>query len=224
MYPFMDPSFKLDSTSQAAASTTGSTMPTYHNNVAPYAVHGQTHPHYHATAARDFLLRRSDVPSFHTVEATHGMFPSGLHAAADPFSGLHDPMQNMANAARLDWGHQMGAAAASNQMYPTYMGGMGMAAAAHHANGAFFRYMRGNTIKQEVTCMWIEPVKPLPKKPRNKNCTDWSKGTSGSLVPCMRSCPTLRWNMWVDQKLPTMRAIGKTVPGREDPSRPSTNW
>ena len=108
---------------------------------------------------------------------------SGLHAAAaaaaaatpaaDPFSAAsrHDPMQGMTGArlagmAAADWsaGHQMSSAATANQMYPSpYMNSMGM----HHAPGAFFRYMR-NPIKQEVTCMWIEPDQPSPKKTCNK--------------------------------------------------------
>ena len=115
------------------------------------------------------LLRR-DMPY------DHGMFSAsaaaGLHSAtaADPFSGLHDPMQGMAGArlaAGMDWtaaGHQMSSA---NQMYSPYMNGMGMA---HHAAGpgAFFRYMRQPGLKQEQTCLWIEPDQPLPKKPCNK--------------------------------------------------------
>ena len=113
----------------------------------------------------------------------------GLHATAgtDPFTGLHDPMQGMTSgaarlaAAGMDWTaqHQMTtAAAAGNQMYPSaaahsaYMNGMGMHAHANAAaaNGAFFRYMRHPTggLKQEVTCMWVEPDQPLPKKPCNK--------------------------------------------------------
>lgn len=179
MYPFMDPSLKLGTMD----STQAGVMPTYHTQTStnPYSLPGhpgaaaaaaaQQHSHYHAT--RDFLLRR-EVPSFHAVEASHGhsMFPTGLHSG-DPFSGLHDPMQGMTGArlagmAAADWsaGHQMTSTAA-NQMYPSYMNGMGMAAAAHHAPGAFFRYMR-NPIKQEVTCQWIEPDQPSPKKPCNK--------------------------------------------------------
>ena len=183
MYPFMAAdSLKLGHLEQgagaavaaAAASTDiaySATTSTGHAAAAAAAGHGlgaaaASQHSYHAAATRDFLLRRGDVPSFHAVEASHGhsMF------SADPFSSLHDPMQG----ARLaDWsGHQMSAAsmAAANQMYPTsaaYMNGMGMAAAAHHSTGAFFRYMR-QPMKQEVTCQWIEPDQPSPKKPCNK--------------------------------------------------------
>jgi hypothetical protein len=128
----------------------------------PYTLPTQHHPHY---AARDLLLRR-DVPSFHAVEASHAaaghsMFATGLHAG-DPFGGLHDPMQGMTGArlagmAAADWsGHQM---SATNQMYSSpYMNGMGMA-----HQGAFFRYMR-NPIKQEVTCLWIDPDQTVTKE------------------------------------------------------------
>jgi hypothetical protein len=37
----------------------------------------------------------------------------------------------------------------------------------HHGAGAFFRYMRP-PIKQEHTCIWIEPDQPEPKKTCNK--------------------------------------------------------
>merc|ERR1719361_2814214 len=35
------------------------------------------------------------------------------------------------------------------------------------AHGAFFRYMR-QPVKQEITCLWVEPDQPHPKKPCNK--------------------------------------------------------
>ncbi len=116
--------------------------------------------------ARDLFLRR-DYADHAAAAAGHSMF-SGLHSG-DPFSSLHDPMQGMTGArlagmAATDWsGHQ---AAAANQMYPSaYMNGMSMAA--HHAPGAFFRYMR-NPIKQEMTCLWIDFDQLPPKKPCGK--------------------------------------------------------
>ena len=124
---------------------------------------------------RDLFLRRDHVAA-EAAYASHSMFSAtaaaGLHGAAaagDPFGTLHDPMQGMAAGARLaDWtGHQMGGAA--NQMYSSaaYMNGMGMAA--HHAPGAFFRYMRGTGgLKQEMTCLWCDPDQLPPKKPCNK--------------------------------------------------------
>ncbi|KAJ9588537.1 hypothetical protein L9F63_018075, partial [Diploptera punctata] len=43
---------------------------------------------------------------------------------------------------------------------------------AHHAthHGAFFRYMR-QPVKQEMSCMWIEPEQPLPRKTCGKTFT-----------------------------------------------------
>ena len=143
--------------SSASSAAASSAVPTYSSQNGYLA-----QSHY----ARDLFLRR-DYEAAHAA-AGHSMF------SADPFSGLHDPMQGMTGArlagmAAADWttGHQMSAAAAANQMYPTsaYMNGMGMTA--HHAPGAFFRYMR-QPIKQEMTCLWIEPDQPLPKKPCNK--------------------------------------------------------
>ena len=61
--------------------------------------------------------------------------------------------------------HQMNTAA--NQMYPSYMNGMGMAAA-HHAPGAFFRYMRQPLKQEQMTCLWIDQDMPMPRKPCNK--------------------------------------------------------
>jgi hypothetical protein len=181
MYPFMaTDSLKLGQLEQCAGSdlaySAATAVAASNSASAGYALPGHgsmQHPYHAAAATRDFLLRR-DVPSFHAVEASHtghSMFPT------DPFTGLHDPMQGMTGASRLaDWttGHQMSAAAsvaAANQMYPAsasaYMNGMGMAAAAHHSTGAFFRYMR-QPMKQEVTCQWIEPDQPTPKKPCTK--------------------------------------------------------
>ncbi len=154
----------MESAAAATAAAAAATVPSYTQN--GYLAAGQS-PY---AATRDLFLRR-DYAAAEAAHAGHSMFSTGLHTSGDPFSSLHDPMQGMTGA-RLagmaaDWsGHQMGSAAAANQMYPTaYMNGMGMAA--HHAPGAFFRYMR-NPIKQEMTCLWIDPDNPLMKKPCNK--------------------------------------------------------
>lgn len=152
---------------------TPSTMLTDHNvNMGSVSSQGPTVPSYSQNSylaagqnpyARDFLFRgREYDPTHHS----HSMFSPSLHSS-DPFGSLHDPMQGMTGA-RLagmaaDWttGHQMPPA---NQMYSSaYMNGMGM----HHASGAFFRYMR-HPIKQEMTCMWIDPDQLSPKKPCGK--------------------------------------------------------
>jgi zinc finger protein ZIC len=151
----------------SSAATAAATSPYYASATAAAGQNGylsQHHSHY----ARDFLLRRD------MGYADHGMFSAtaGLHSTADPFTSLHDPMQGMTGARlaaagmAVDWSaqHQMTSA---NQMYTPYMNGMGMAA--HHAGpGAFFRYMRQPGLKQEMTCLWIEPEMPSPRKPCNK--------------------------------------------------------
>merc|ERR1719347_1788809 len=49
---------------------------------------------------------------------------------------------------------------AMNNMYGSYSNQM-------TPHGAFFRYMR-QPVKQEITCLWIEPDQPHPKKSCNK--------------------------------------------------------
>jgi hypothetical protein len=182
MYPFMESSFKLDPTSTVNNATypSGYSLPpTVGGQNGPHHPHAQhAHPHYHAAATRDFLLRRDMTYADHTMFAA-----SGLHSTADPFSGLHDPMQGMASGTRLMAADWSAAAAAQhhmsqNQMYPSYMNGMAHHAAAAAASaasaaapGAFFRYMRtpGTTLgSKEVACLWIDPEMPSPKKPCNK--------------------------------------------------------
>ena len=180
MYPFMEPSFKLDpvSTTTSNANYGGYTLPHtqngHHHPAAAAAAVASTnpHPHYHAAATRDFLLRRD-------MTYDHGMFSAtaGLHSTtADPFSGLHDPMQAMQAStwsAAAAAQHHM----SQNQMYPPYMNGMAhhaaaaaASAASNPAAGAFFRYMRGPTSLggKEIMCMWIDPDLPIPRKPCNK--------------------------------------------------------
>ena len=113
--------------------------------------------------ARDFFLRGAarDMSSFHDFSAAAA---TGLHST-DPFSGLHDPMATAGMTAAWSAQHQMNTAA--NQMYPSYMNGMGMAAA-HHAPGAFFRYMRQPLKQEQMTCLWIDQDQPMPRKPCNK--------------------------------------------------------
>ena len=60
-----------------------------------------------------------------------------------------------------------------NNMYPGYSGGHGPMSASVSTHGAFFRYMsgrdmRGPGVKQEITCLWVEPDQAAPKKPCNK--------------------------------------------------------
>lgn len=171
MYPFTAESqeAKLDSPSTSSPATMSSASSSSPSSSSNYQSYPPSQGHYQAT--RDFLLRRDVPSSFHAVESGH----------YDPFSGLHDPMQGMSAGARLagmaDWstGHPHMGSAAHSMYGSAYMNGVhGMAAAAHHAQGAFFRYMRGGSgsgvggLKQEVTCQWIDPDMPLPRKPCNK--------------------------------------------------------
>lgn len=87
-------------------------------------------------AARDFLLRRDH----------HDFPPSG----GDPW-GLHDQ------------GHHL-----HHPMHPTYSN---LPTYPHHHHmphhpphhGAFFRYMR-QPVKQEMSCLWVDPEQPPPRK------------------------------------------------------------
>jgi hypothetical protein len=149
----LSPSHAMDTAASAAAAAAVS----YGQN--GYLT-GQSH------YARDLFLRRDYASEAAAAHANHAaMFTTGLHAGGDPFSTLHDPMQNARLAGMADWsGHQMSTA---SQMYPSYMNGMGMAHHAAAAPGAFFRYMR-QPIKQELSCLWIDQDLPSPKKPCNK--------------------------------------------------------
>jgi len=149
--------------STSLSSSSSSTYPT----TAAYS-HSGGHHQYYSQAARDLFLRRGSEPSsFHAVEATHAaaaaaathpVFTSGLQ---DPFSSLHDPMQGMTGArlaGMAEWSsHQMNPA---NPMYSSaYMN-------AHHGAGAFYRYLRNPSgLRQEITCMWVDPDMPPPRKP-----------------------------------------------------------
>ena len=78
------------------------------------------------------------------------------------FPGLHE--------SGMAWssGHHV-----MNNMYPGYSGSHGPMSASVSTHGAFFRYMsgremRGPGVKQEITCLWVEPDQAAPKKPCNK--------------------------------------------------------
>merc|ERR1719284_1397107 len=71
----------------------------------------------------------------------------------DPFaSALHDPGMAWSGQAHVASNNMYNAASYMNQMAP---------------HGAFFRYMRQQPVKQEVTCQWIEPD-PVTKKQCSK--------------------------------------------------------
>ena len=151
----------------APVSSMGSTPGAISHSVAGAAPSAPAAPYYSASAGQNGYLSGHSA-HYASLLRRDMSYDHGMFAAPDPFTGLHDPMQRMAAAgmAAADWsaaGHQMSSA---NQMYTPYMNGMSMA---HHAApGAFFRYMRQPGIKQEMTCMWVEPEMPSPRKPCNK--------------------------------------------------------
>ena len=186
MYPFVDSNgIKADpgSSETYPQSTSGYTLPSTTTPV-PSSSAASSSSYSTTTTARDFLLRRDMQSGFHH-DPSASMFSSA--AAAGLAATAADPafFDSASNAARIaaDWSHQQ---MTTNSMYhhPSYgMAGMHPAAAAHAhvaaANGAFFRYMRHPATTagpgsnpglkhQEVTCLWIEPDQPHPKKPCGK--------------------------------------------------------
>lgn len=189
--PFMDSShahmgFKL---SPQAHETQGHQFNPQPNG---YSHHG----HVGTYAARDFLLRRDHhmLPTHDTSNGHHGMFVPQTatslhhpHGQVDPvsshvlFPGLGDPS---AGAHKLGIpGHDMYSrqdqfsqmtSPRSDPFASHHMNMMNhhpaMNMAHHHAPGAFFRYMR-QPIKQELSCLWVDPDQPSPKKPCNKTFT-----------------------------------------------------
>lgn len=140
--------------------------------------HLNPHPGY---AARDFLLRREH----HEFGTPPG---PGLNATPDPMlfpSSLHD--QNVSLNHNLNHHHHhlthhtnmrinmdvyhREHHGYANQFMPHHHHMSGITP--HHNpthHGAFFRYMR-QPVKQEMTCLWIEPEQPHPKKICGKNFT-----------------------------------------------------
>lgn len=177
MYPFVD-NIKSDPGDYSGCPTVPSTTASQLSAPASYTAAA-------AAASRDFLrMRAADVATGMRADAPGSGARADSILRADPATGydapsmFSDPSSFLAHD-RLDWTshHQM---SGGYGQYP------GMhAAAAHHAhvaaaNGAFFRYMRhpattagpgsapGSLKHQEVTCMWIEPELPHPKKPCGK--------------------------------------------------------
>ncbi|XP_060074100.1 zinc finger protein ZIC 4-like [Ylistrum balloti] len=159
--------------------------------------YGLPHSHVGGYTARDFLLRRPDIGLSESGTTGHpGMFvPSSgsFHSAHHPdpssnhvlFPGLHDAATHHNPGHHVNSGMRFGA----TDMYsrteqfnhmtgpradhfgttqPFNVNPMGaMNHMSPHGPGAFFRYMRP-PIKQEHTCLWIDPEGPDPKKPCNK--------------------------------------------------------
>ena len=104
--------------------------------------------------------------SHHAVSGSHmngQMRALGLPSAADMYSSRAAEQFNPMTSPRTDFhSHNLGMNAHMGGMNMNHHMGMGA-----HGPGAFFRYMRP-PIKQEHSCMWIEPDQPEPKKTCNK--------------------------------------------------------
>jgi zinc finger protein ZIC len=130
------------------------------------------HHHHASYAARDFLLRRD--PHHHMHQAAHhpAMFPGPTPAAPDTlFPGtataasprLQDMYPRTADQyhGHHQWHHHH--APMHHPMHPHPQPPQ-HPATTHH--GAFFRYMRqpsSSVLKQQLSCMWVEP-EGIPRK------------------------------------------------------------
>ncbi|XP_013793991.1 zinc finger protein ZIC 4-like [Limulus polyphemus] len=106
--------------------------------------------------------------------STHVLFPGFDHPSAHRTGHMNGQVRLSFNGTDM-----YGCADSFNQMVgsrtdnfagpygPINMGHMNMGP---HGPGAFFRYMR-HPIKQEMTCLWVEPDQPTPRKPCNKTFT-----------------------------------------------------
>lgn len=168
----------------------------YTNQHNGYGHHHNHHSAYPgAAAARDFFFRRDSFGhhslNSHPVDVT-GTTPHGTglfmsHHSATPESANAHVLfhgfdtHHSASQMRLSALHEANVYprtdhSSFNQSSGTHYGHMSMGPHAHlnmhsshhHPSAAFFRYMRQPTIKQEMTCLWIDPDQPTPKKVCNK--------------------------------------------------------
>lgn len=172
----------------------------HHNHFSPQAANGYHHHHAAAMghhlnphagyAARDFLLRREHHHEFAaapvppaTGGASEVLFPH--HDAAPQLNHHHHHHQPLANH-HLNHHMRLGMDVYAREHHPYHhqapthhqfaamnahhhaITGMAPHHAPHH--GAFFRYMR-QPVKQEMSCMWIEPEQPVPRKTCGKTFT-----------------------------------------------------
>ncbi|XP_043222994.1 zinc finger protein ZIC 4-like [Amphibalanus amphitrite] len=141
----------------------------------PVSHHGM-HGHMGSYAARDFFLRRDhmagslgalsghDLPQqHHSVFASSGL---SHHDPAMVLPSLHE-QQHAAMNSQMRLGSMYGAEQfqqLSGQQFNHHMNwNMGAMAGPHGC----YRYLR-QPLKQEMTCKWIDPDQPSPKKVCNK--------------------------------------------------------
>ncbi|XP_076370291.1 zinc finger protein ZIC 1-like [Tachypleus tridentatus] len=140
-------------------------MPTLASTLAAHDRLSSNRPEHHGM----FVSSSANLHgSHHTGDpsSTHVLFP-GLEYSTSPHSG-HINGQVRLSLPRVDiYGHpdtfNQITSSRTDQLTDTY-GAMNMVP---HGAGSFFRYMR-QSIKQEMTCLWIDHKQQTPKKPCNK--------------------------------------------------------
>jgi hypothetical protein len=117
------------------------------------------HHHHHHQAAMNHQQMRLPMEMY-SREQFHSV--SGMTAAAAAANQFHTAITNpMASMTPMAHHH------AAHHAHHAAQAAAQAAAHAHAGSGAFFRYMRP-PIKQELSCMWIDPDQPSPKKTCNK--------------------------------------------------------
>lgn len=158
-------------------------QPQFHHQ-AQFPPHPQQNGYGHvaaatySSAARDYLLRRDHMQTFsdtfgpaHPADQSHMLFsgmvadphhhhqmrlslpgPTDMYGRTDSFNHHHHHHQ----MSRTDHHNPF-----ANPYHPHH----------HHIQpppGAFYRYLRTNPIKHEMTCLWIDGDQMPPRKPCNK--------------------------------------------------------
>ncbi|XP_059620822.1 pair-rule protein odd-paired [Phlebotomus argentipes] len=163
----------------------------YQNTAAAgYPPHHPTHMSHlngqNSLYPRDFLLRRDNeyIPPGGASQAADPMlFPSIHH----PHPSMHDNLNHHPVGQHHFHQHQMRMGIAPDYSHPAYHHPhQGNFPSVHHHNlanlpmntqpGAFIRYMRHHqpsAIKQEMTCLWVDPETPMlhqSSAPGRKTC------------------------------------------------------
>lgn len=128
------------------------------------ALHESNHHHHHHAAYHHH--HHPSLVNHHHHQMRLGMDvyprPEPHHHAAAGYH--HQPLANHPHN-HFAAMHQHAAMAAAHQQH---VAAVASATSPHH--GAFFRYMR-QPVKQEMSCMWVEPEQPPPRKTCAKSFT-----------------------------------------------------
>ena len=114
---------------------------------------------------------QSSFPGLHDSvphNAAAAMGAGQLRLGADTAAGFYSRHEHL-NAAMANHASDFHAMHNFNAAHPLSTTGAlnHMALSGHHAASPFFRYMR-HPVKQEHTCLWIDPLMHEPRKPCNK--------------------------------------------------------